>query len=78
MAYNWITIKETSDWVVDYAPNVGRYRVSYFEDGHFKDEVIFQEYHGLVECPNCRVCSIDLATDTNICKVCGAEVDVIE
>ena len=21
MAYNWITIKETSDWAVDYAPN---------------------------------------------------------
>ena len=42
--YNWITIKETTDWIVDYDHNKGRYRISYFEDGHFKDEVIFREY----------------------------------
>ena len=42
--YNWIKIKEDSDWIIDYSPTTGRYRVSYFEDGHFKDEVIFCEY----------------------------------
>ena len=42
--YNWVTIIETSDWIVEYDPGKGRYRTSYFEDGHFKDEVIFREY----------------------------------
>jgi hypothetical protein len=42
--YNWITIKETPDWIIDYDPNKCRYRISYFENGHFVDEVIFREY----------------------------------
>ena len=42
--YNWITIKEANDWIIDYDPNKGRYRVSYFENEHFIDEVIFREY----------------------------------
>ena len=44
MAYNWIKIKEDNDWIIEYSPNVGRYRISYFEEGHFVDEVIFREY----------------------------------
>ena len=42
--YSWVTIKETDDWIIDYDKNKGRYRISYFEYGHFKDEVIFREY----------------------------------
>jgi hypothetical protein len=42
--YNWITIKENDDWIIDYDQSKGRYRISYFENGHFKDEVIFCEY----------------------------------
>ena len=42
--HNWITIEETEDWIIDYDPNSKEYRISYFEDGHFKDEVIFSEY----------------------------------
>lgn len=42
--YNWIKIKETPEWIIDYDPAKGRYRVSYFEYGHFVDEVIFREY----------------------------------
>ena len=41
--HNWITIKETEDWIVDYSPRSREYRISYFEGGHFKDEVIFCE-----------------------------------
>ena len=40
----WIKIKETYDWIIDYNPDTGEYRVSYFEDGHFVDEVFFDEY----------------------------------
>ena len=40
----WIIISETDDWIIDYNPDNKRYRVSYFEEGHFKDEVIFYEY----------------------------------
>jgi hypothetical protein len=41
---NWHTIKEIDDWIVDYNSVTREYRISYFEDGHFKDEVIFCEY----------------------------------
>ena len=42
--YNWITLKETPDWIIDYDVKNNSYRISYFEDGHFKDEVIFVGY----------------------------------
>ena len=70
--YNWLTIKETNEWIVDYSPTNGRYRVSYFEDGHFKDEVIFREHSAdknientdvFIAGPHCFVNSIKLSTD---------------
>ena len=39
-----IRISESDDWIVDYDRERGMYRVSYFEDGHFKDECWFDEY----------------------------------
>lgn len=33
-----IRISESDDWIVDYDRGRGMYRVSYFEDNHFKDE----------------------------------------
>lgn len=33
-----IRISESDDWIVDYDRERGMYRVSHFEDGHFKDE----------------------------------------
>lgn len=39
-----IRISESDDWIVDYDRERGMYRVSYFEDGHFKDEHWFDEY----------------------------------
>lgn len=42
--HNWIKIKETPDWIIDYDIENNSYRISYFEDGHFKDEVIFVGY----------------------------------
>lgn len=42
--YTWITLKETPDWIIDYDVKKNRYRISYFEGGHFKDEVIFVGY----------------------------------
>lgn len=36
-----IRISESDDWIVDYDRERGMYRVSYFEDGHFKDEYWF-------------------------------------
>lgn len=41
--YNWIKIKEDTNWIVEYSPNTSEYRVSYFEDYHYKEEVIFHE-----------------------------------
>lgn len=88
--YNWITIKESPDWIVDYDSAKGRYRVSYFENGHFKDEVIFREFEEpeavdadcFIACPYCLVCSVT-TTDFNndgiaVCRVCGQEIHIDE
>ena len=37
----YIRILENDDWVVDYDIENHRYRVSYFQDCHFVDEVWF-------------------------------------
>ena len=39
-----IRISESDDWIVDYDRERGMYRVSYFEDHHFKDEHWFDAY----------------------------------
>lgn len=39
-----IRISESDDWIVDYDKECGQYRVSYFEDNHFKDEHWFDCY----------------------------------
>lgn len=84
--YNWIKIKETPEWIIDYDKNKGRYRISYFEYGHFVDEIIFCEYRAsdvetLISCPHCLVHSISIADNVGnskaICKVCGTEVDLL-
>ena len=53
---NLIRILETDDWVVDYDKGRGMYRVSKFEDYHFKDEIWFDAYEEreyLVRCKDC-------------------------
>ena len=39
-----IRIAESDDWIVDYDKSRGMYRVSYFQDNHFKDEIWFDAY----------------------------------
>lgn len=39
-----IKISESDNWIVDYDKERGKYRVSYFEDGHFVDEHWFDAY----------------------------------
>ena len=41
---NMIRISESDDWIVDYDKGRGMYRVSYFQDNHFVDEVLFDAY----------------------------------
>lgn len=53
-----IRISESDDWIIDYDRERGQYRVSYFEDNHFKDECWFDCYEErelacLVRCKNC-------------------------
>jgi hypothetical protein len=43
---NWETIALVDDnFIVEYDKTRGIYRVSYFEDNHFVDDVIFDEYN---------------------------------
>lgn len=37
-------IFENDDFIVEFDKNERVYRVSYFEDYHYKDEVVFKEY----------------------------------
>lgn len=39
-----IRICESDNWIVDYDKDRGMYRVSHFEDNHFKDECWFDAY----------------------------------
>ena len=39
-------ILENDDWIVEYDAENNRYRVSYFQDNHFVDEVLFDTYGG--------------------------------
>lgn len=51
-----IRISERDGWIVDYDRERGQYRVSYFEDGHFKDECwfdCFEEKELLTRCEGC-------------------------
>ena len=41
---NWEQIAETEDFIIEYDKSRGMYRVSYFQDNHFVDDVIFDEY----------------------------------
>ena len=40
----YIRILENDDWVVEYDAENNQYRVSYFQDYHFVDEVWFDAY----------------------------------
>ena len=47
---NWETIATVDDsFIIEYDNTRGMYRVSYFEDNHFVDDIIFDEYNK----PNC-------------------------
>ena len=39
-----VRIHDSDDFVVDYDKNRGMYRVTIFKDGHFWDEIWFDEY----------------------------------
>ena len=40
----YIRILENDDWIVEYDAENNQYRVSYFQDNHFVDEVLFDGY----------------------------------
>ena len=40
----YIRILETDDWIVEYNIENNQYRVGYFQDNHFVDEVLFDAY----------------------------------
>ena len=40
----FVRILESDDWIIDYCKETNRYRVSYFEDNHFVDDILFDAY----------------------------------
>ena len=40
----FVRILESDDWIIDYDKEKKKYRVSYFEDFHFCDEIWFDAY----------------------------------
>ena len=39
----YIRILENDDWIVEYDAENNQYKVGYFQDNHFVDEVLFDE-----------------------------------
>ena len=39
----YIRILENDDWIVEYDIENNKYRVSYFQDNHFVDDILFDE-----------------------------------
>ena len=67
----FVRILETDDWVVDYDKEKRKYRVSYFEDFHFVDEIWFDAYEDKeipIGFPECSVGDVVYYNDCK-CKV---------
>lgn len=47
MSNKWYAIIENDSFIVEYNKETNTYRVSYFEDNHFKDEICFRGYKEL-------------------------------
>jgi hypothetical protein len=45
----WINVIENDSFIVEYNKETNTYRVSYFEDNHFKDEICFRGYKELAQ-----------------------------
>ena len=40
----YIRVLENDDWIVEYDAENHRYRVGYFQDNHFVDEILFDAH----------------------------------
>ena len=49
--FNLEVIKETENFIVEYDKDKMMYRVSYFEDNHYRDEVVFKAPECPMGCP---------------------------
>ena len=47
MSNKWYVIIENDSFIIEYNKETNTYRVSYFEDNHFKDEICFRGYKEL-------------------------------
>ena len=87
-----IRISESDDWIVDYDKERGMYRVSYFKDGHFVDELWFDAYEEKEIC-NCVMtkntyeyndlwlvceCGYGNMVHSRYCGNCGKKLNVIK
>lgn len=49
--FHWEGIKETENFIVEYDKDEMLYRVSYFEDNHYCDDIVFKGPECLYGCP---------------------------
>jgi hypothetical protein len=84
---NWEQIAQTEDFIIDYDETRAMYRVSYFQDNHFVDDIMFDAYepvrHGEWICINnqhnyyeyhCSLCGRVEKQEEPYCH-CGARMD---
>lgn len=62
---NLVRIIDSDDWVVDYNKDDQTYRVSYFEDSHFVDELCFKEYKEKECLLRCKDCDLKYYSESN-------------
>lgn len=75
MKNRFVTILENDDWIIDYDKKLDRYRVSYFEDFNFVDDVCFNAYEDK-EVSECKSSSLSEAVD-KMCKISDEEIKEI-
>ena len=47
---SWEQIAQTEDFIIEYDKTRRMYRVSYFQDNHFVDDIVFDQYEDS-KCP---------------------------
>lgn len=57
-------IYESDNFIVDYDTKRKLYRVSYFENGHFKDECWFDAYEEKCDIVRCKDCDLKHYSDS--------------
>lgn len=78
---NWETIVQKENFIIDYDKTTNVYRVSYFQDNHFVDEMVFVGYG--IPAPQggfvgwiCPMCGTVMGPFQSCCVKCSRNFEI--